>query len=96
METWLKNSLELVHRSCGNVKDIDYKILAFIFYEHFSDRNLSQFIGTLYGFDEMKVYHEIGSILYAEYDPAEISHLMQLLMQNGYDNWKDSEGHTLP
>ena len=69
---------------------------AFIFYKYFLDRNLSQFIVTLYGFDEMKVYHEIGSILYAEYDPAEISRLMQLLMQNWYDNWKDSEGPILP
>jgi len=46
---------------------------AFIFYEHFSDRNRSIFAGFM-ALIQMKVCHEIESILYTEYDPANKPH----------------------
>ena len=67
---------------------------AFIFYENFSDRNRSIFAGFM-ALIQMKVYHEINSILYTEYDPA-ISRLRQLFKQNGTISLKESKGLILP
>lgn len=92
MEEWLKKAIDLIKKSFKNIKDIDYKIIIRIFYEHLSNRNLAKLISILYDLNEIDVYFEIDIIIFKEkFDESLLENTLKVLKENGFDKWVEEE-----
>ena len=92
MEEWLKKAIDLIEKSFKNIKDIDYKIIMRIFYEHLSNRNLAKLISILYDLNEIDVYFEIDIIIFKEkFDESLLENTLKVLKENGFDKWVEEE-----
>lgn len=92
MEEWLKKAIDLIKKSFKNIKDIDYKIIMRIFYEHLSNRNLAKLISILYDLNEIDVYFEIDIIIFKEkFDESLLENTLKVLKENGFDKWVEEE-----
>ena len=88
MEAWFNETVDLIRRSLPDLSSVNYKSLLFVFYDHMSNRNLAKLIAYLYEKDSILVYFEIDRIIAREdYDPEEVSGIIEKLNQNGFQDW---------
>lgn len=92
MEQWLQESLELVHRSFEDITYINYKNLIYVFYEHFSNRNLAEFLAILYDKDKIEMYVEIDKVIARkDYDIYAVQKIIDILNQHGFQEWLEED-----
>lgn len=90
MEIWMEKSIELVRNSFENLDNIDYKDLIYVFYDHFSNRNLARFIAYLYNKDETILLFEIDDVMAnKKYNLDKAEKIAARLKKNGFDAWAE-------
>ncbi|KUJ59774.1 hypothetical protein AR687_21450 [Flavobacteriaceae bacterium CRH] len=90
MEIWMKDSIDFVKKSSLDLNNTNYKDMIYVFYDHFSNRNLAKFISFLFDKDEITLLFEIDDcITNKKYNLEEVEKILICLKENGFDKWAE-------
>ena len=91
-KVWFEKSLQFIKKAFPKIEETDFRLMTYVLYEHYSDRNLATLIAELYGLNSIDIYFEIGKFIQREkYDEQTIQQYEARLRESGFYDWAAEE-----
>ena len=85
-------SIQFIQKAFPKIEETDFRLMIYVLYEHYSDRNLATLIAHLYELNPIDIYFQIGKFIQREkYDEQTIQEYETRLRESGFYDWAAEE-----